>query len=849
MLASTWNDIQFALRQLRRSPGFTATAILTLALGIGATTAIFTLVYQVILRSIPVQQPSQLYKVGRNLDCCVSGGLQDDWANFSYDLYESLRNQTPDTTGMVAVQAGTTIVSARTPGDNATTQSFPSRFISGNYFSVLGVPAFEGRMITPEDDKPGAPPVAVISYGLWQSRFASDPTLVGRSLFLSGHPVTIIGISAQAFQGERNQGDSVGLWLPLSQEPTFQSDRQLLKFPDQFWLDLLVRIPNPKDVPHVQLALQAEIKQWIAAHPAVIGNAGAKRLAIQTTELASASGGINDLRDQYEHSLRLLFLVAGFVLLIACANLATLMLVRGVGRRQELALRSALGAPRIRLIRQMLVEAIILSVCGGVAAIGVAYLGARTILGMAFQGMLLTPVAPLDATPSATILLFAFGVSLLTGVLFGIAPSWMYSNAQPIDSIRATSRNTSDSASLPQKLLVIFQASLSLVLLSTAGLLISSLQQLEHQDFRFNPEGRLIAFVDLAAAGYQFDQLNALYQRMDDTFANIPAIESFGYGTYSPMAYNNWVNSVFFPGKPSTSDHPPTAAFTLVSPHFFEAVGTRLLLGRPITDQDTATSTRVAVVNQAFVNQYLDHQPPIGALFGEEATRTDQFEIVGVVEDTKYGNPSEPTRPMYFPSIRQSTPYTNPKDAAFEHSTHFASNLVVHYRGDPASAAEAVRQALKTVDPNIPIFSMSTYTDQLSSNFTQEKLVVRLTTLFGLLAIVLASVGIYGVTAYAVARRTSEIGIRMALGASRSSVLGMILERSLAQSAIGLAVGIPLAYVAARLLQSSLYQTPAFQPTVLAAVSTLLLLATVSAAAIPSVRAASTDPMEALRTE
>jgi predicted permease len=848
-VSNVWNDVRFALRQLRRSPGFTATAILTLALGIGATTAIFTLVYQVILRSLPVAHPEQLYKVGKSLDCCVSGGLQDDWALFSYDLFRSFQDQTPNTAGIVAVQAGATILSARTPGDSSGAQSIPSRFISGNYFHVLGVPAFAGRVMSPEDDKPGAPPVAVISYDLWRSKFAANAALVGRTLVLSGQPVTIIGVSAPAFQGERNQGDAVGLWLPLSQEPSFQSDRQLLKFPDQHWLDILIRIPNAKDVPRVQLALQTELNQWVSAHPAVMRDAAQTRLSRQSTEIVSASGGFSDLRDQYQQSLNLLLLIAGFVLLIACANLANLMLVRGVGRRQELALRSALGAPRGRLIRQMLVEAVVLAVCGGMAAIGVAYVGARAILSMAFQGSLLAPITPVDATPSATVLGFAFAVSLLTGILFGIAPAWIASDSEPIGALRGAARSTTDRSALPQKLLVVFQAALSLVLLSTAGLLISSLRQLEHQDFRFQPEGRLILFVDLPAGGYQYEQLNALYQRIDETFARVPAIESFGYGTYSPMAFNNWATAVFFLGKPSTGDHPPTASYAMVSPHFFEAIGTRLLLGRPITDRDTPTSTRVAVVNQAFVDKYLDHQPPVGAHFGEEPTRTNQFEIVGVVEDTKYGNPTQPTRPMYFPSIRQSTPYTNPKDLAFEHSEHFAANLVVHYRGDQASAAEAVRHAVQSVDPNIPIFSMTSYDDQLSSNFTQENMVVRLTTLFGMLALLLAAIGIYGVTAYTVARRTSEIGVRMALGAARGNVLTMILRRALTQAAIGLAVGIPLAYVAGRLLQHTLYQTSAFQPQVLMAVSGLLLSATFAAAAIPSYRAASIDPMQALRTE
>ncbi len=315
------------------------------------------------------------------------------------------------------------------------------------------------------------------------------------------------------------------------------------------------------------------------------------------------------------------------------------------------------------------------------------------------------------------------------------------------------------------------------------------------------------------------------------------------------MSYNNWNNGIFFPGQASTSDRPPVASYTLISPHYFEAVGTRLLAGRAITEQDTSTSPLVAVVNKAFVTQLLHGKQPIGLHFGEYPDHTSTFEIVGVVDDTRYGDPDKPTVPMYFPSIRQSPGYPEPKNNASEHSGHFANNVVVQYRGDEASAAAAVRQALQTVDPNLPILSMTSYEEELSSNFTQQDLVVRLTTLFGLLALLLASIGIYGVTAYSVARRTSEIGIRMALGASRRSVLSMILKRAFAQALIGLVIGIPLAYGAARLLASSLYQTTAFQPGVLAAVSALLLIATFAAAAIPSARAASVNPTEALRTE
>ncbi len=394
-------DIRYALRQLRAAPGFTLTAVLTLALGIGATTAIFTLVYQVVLRQLPVQQPQQLYKVGKDLNCCISGGLQDDWALFSYDLYKTFRDQTPDTAGIVAVQSGRTGVSVRVPGSNGAALPLAVRFISGNYFPVLGVQTFAGRLINTADDNLGAPPVAVISYALWQAKFAANRSLVGSSLMLSGHPVTIVGISAPSFQGDHNQADDVGLWMPLSQEAIFDSDRPLTQFPDQHWLNILIRIPNKKNVPQVQFAVQSELHHWISAHPEAIQNASPATIARQTTELASAETGINDYRDEYEHSLNLLLLIAGFVLLIACANLANLMLVRGVARRQELALRTALGAPRGRLVRQMLVEAIVLSSCGGIAAIAVAYLAARAFISLAFAGAIMVPITPIDTTPLA----------------------------------------------------------------------------------------------------------------------------------------------------------------------------------------------------------------------------------------------------------------------------------------------------------------------------------------------------------------------------------------------------------------------------------------------------------------
>ena len=838
-------DIRYALRRLRKSPAFAATAILTLALGIGATTAIFTLIYQVMLRSIPVSHPEQLYKVGKEIECCVDGGLQNDWRIFSWDLYTYFRDHTPGTDGVAAVSSFRLLSAVRRQNDSAAAQPLDLRFVSGNYFPVLGVPLFRGRTLTPDDDREGAAPVAVISYTLWQTKFAADPSLIGSTLLLTGHPVTVVGITAPGFLGERNEADPPGIWLPIAQEPVIEPQRPLRTQPPSHWLDILVRIHNPASVPQAQLAIQNELKQWLQLRKADFSdNTTAQDFAKQTTELAPANTGINDLSRDFAASLKLLFLVAAFVLLIACANLANLLLVRGMARSQEIALRSAIGAPRSRIIREMLVEAILLALFGGAAAIAVAFLGTRAILALAMHG---AEVNPVSASPSLTVIGFAFLVSLVTGLLFGTAPAWIASRTSPADALRGANRGSRETGAKPQRALVIFQAALSLALLTTAGILIASLRTLEHQDFHFQTEGRLVAFIDLQAAGYQYPQLANLYRRMDDIIGHLPSVESFAYATYSPLADNNWGTGVSVAGH--ETERNKGASYAFVSAHYFDTVGTRLLRGRLIEEQDTATSRNVAVVNAAFVRKLLDGRQPIGEHFGQGAQNSHDFEIVGVVDDTKYGSPSSEIRPMFFKPITQAITYKKPEDISGENTGHYASNLVVHFRGDSASAANELRNALKSIDPQIPITRLVPYQDQVAQHFTQEVLVVRLTSLFGILALLLASLGLYGVTTYTVARRTNEIGIRMALGATRANVLAMIVRSALLQVGIGLAIGIPLTFLAARMLQHSLYQTSAFQPLVMLCVILAMLVCALAAAAFPARRAASIEPNQALRAE
>lgn len=849
-MSTLLQDVRYGFRRLRRSPGFATTAILTLALGIGATTAIFTLIYQVMLRSIPVEHPEQLYKVGKPIICCVDGGLQGDWYIFSYDLYKTLRDHTPGTSGIAATQAGSITVSSRRKGE-AAVEALSVRVVSGNYFDVLGVRPFAGRLLRPEDDREGAPAVAVISYGIWQSKFNGDPGIVGDTVMLTGHPVTIVGISAQGFLGDRNAADPAGVWMPLAQEPVFEPDRKLYALPQSHWLDVLVRVRDPKMVPTVESTIRTELMRWIRANRGASTYDTEAEIAKQRTELAPASDGINELRNQYEKSLTMLQMIAGFVLLIACANLANLMLVRGVARKQELSIRTALGASRTRLIREMVVEALVLSLIGGGSGLVVAYAGVKAMLALAMKGV---AIDPLSASPSLPVLGFALVVSGLTGVLFGIAPAFIASRANPAEALRAANRTTGDASTL-QRVLVVLQAMLSVTLLSTAGLLILSLQRLEKQDFHFQTQGRLIAFIDLQAAGYRYEQLDGLYRQIDQTFAAIPGLHDVAYATYGPMAFNNWNSGVAFNGVDPHTQH--KASYSSVSSRFFDVVGTRVLAGRTFTESDTATSTHVAVVNQTFVKKFLDGKQPIGMHFGPDPSMTGEYEIVGVVDDSKYGDPSMRARPMFFTPMAQTTtfdtivatPALKEQAQKNEEFKHYANNLIVRYEGDAAAATAEVRGTLQQIDPGIVIRQLMTYDDQVSNYFTQRRLVVRLTSIFGALALILASIGLYGVTAYGVARRIPEIGLRMALGADRASVVRLVLRGAAIQTLIGLVLGIPGALLAGHYLESQLYEVRGVNVPTLLTACAVLALSAVIASLVPARRAAGVEPMQALRTE
>ena len=846
-------DIHYALRQLRKSPGFTLTAVITLALGIGANTAIFTLVQGILLRSLPVTNPAQLYRIGDNDDCCVDGGFPGDagdtgdFSIFSTDLYYYLKSAAPEFEQLAAVQAGGGTWAVRR--GNALPKSLHGEFVSGNYFSTLGLGAYMGRAFTDKDDTPAAPPSVVISYKAWQGEYTADPNIIGSTIFIQARPFTVIGVAPPGFFGDRVTDSPPDFWMPIQTEPYIRGDSAILHHPESHWLYPIGRIRPGTNIGALQTKLTASLRQWLYSRPLLNANGGAAIIPKMHVVLSPGGGGIQNLQQETGKGLKMLMILSSVVLLIACANIANLMLARSTTRRSDVAVRMALGAGRTRIVRQILTESVILSCIGGLAGLAVAYAGSRTILALAFPNATNLPV---EANPSPLVLGFAFLVSLVTGILFGAGPAWLSSHAQPAEVLRGANRSTRDRSSLPQKSLVVFQAALSLVLLAGAILMTKSLNNLEHQKFGIATSNRYVLHFDPAGAGYTIDRVPALYRQIEDRFSALPGVTNVGMALYSPLEGDNWGECVIQQGHPAP--HPDDkcgATWDRVNTHFLDSIGVPILKGRGITEQDTATSPQVAIVNQAFVKRFFPNQDPIGQHFGiDDVKYSGSWEIVGVFADFKMNNPRSDVRPVYLRPLTQV--YSGYKEADMiggETQSMFINAIILNFNQPPQNADALIRHTLAGIDPNLTVMDLRSFDAQVSGNFDQERLTARLTTLFGILALILASVGLYGVMSYFVARRTSEIGIRMALGATRSSVVAMVMRGALWQVLIGLALGIPAAFYAGYLMKSLLYGVGSYDATALIGAPLALVLCAVAAGLIPARRAASIEPMQALRTE
>jgi predicted permease len=541
--------------------------------------------------------------------------------------------------------------------------------------------------------------------------------------------------------------------------------------------------------------------------------------------------------------------ISAFVLLIACANLANLMLVRATARKSQTSVRSALGAPRSRLVRQALTESVVLAVLGGLAGLAVAYGGARLLIHMVSGKSYI----PINASPSLPVLGFAFALALVTGILFGVAPAWMTAHADPIEALRGANRSTKTSGLWTQKILVVLQAAVSLALLCAAGLLIRSLTNLQSQHFGFQTNNRYVLHIDPQMAGYKAEQADVFFRQLHDTLSAIPGVKQVTYSLYSPMEGDNWGNGVFIEGQapPPPGSNFNNASWDRVSANYFDNIGTKIIAGRGITDEDTRASQAVAVVNETFAKHFFKNGDAIGHHFGDlDQKYSGNFTIVGITEDTQYWDPTSHIRSMFFVPANQWEKYDDASEKMFEDVSHLELSAVEIQTAGYVPGLEAqVRRALGQINPNLTVITFQSFADQIKDQFLEQQIMVQLTSVFGFLALTLAAIGLYGVTAYSVAQRTSEIGIRMALGADRLGIVQMVLRSAFLQAAIGLAIGMPAAIFGSRFMASLLYNVRPWDPVILIGATLILAVAAFLAAVIPAQRAASVEPMTALRME
>jgi predicted permease len=845
-------DTRHIVRRLRKSPAFTVTVVLTLALGIGATTSIFTLVHAVLMKSLAVANPGELYRVGREARCCYWGGYsqENEFSIFSYDLYKHFRDNTRGFAELAAFQAGGSLFGVRRSGAAEAAQGYPGEFVSGNYFAMFGLRAYAGRLLTPADDQPGAAAVAVMSYRLWQQRYGSDPSVIGGAFNLDEKSFTVVGITPPGFFGDRLRSIPPDFFLPLNAEPFVEADADLNKV-DTYWLDLIGRARPGAASASIEANMRVELKQWLRSHCGDMSANDRVKFPDQTLFLRPGGAGITGMRDEYEHWLGILMLVSAFVLLIVCANVANLMLVRGMERRRQISLSMALGAQAPRLVRQALTESVLLSLAGGAAGLVVAFAGTRLILDFAFPHVAGMGGVPINASPSIPVLLFAFGVSLITGVAFGIAPGWMATRVDPIEALRGASRSSARTASLPRKALVVLQTALSLVLLVASGLLTAALHGLENQKFGFVQDGRTIVRIDPRLAGYHAEQLTPLFGRIHDSLASVRAVSAVAISMYSPMSDNNWGAGVWVDGRPAPGPNDDAfASWDRATAGYFDAIGNPILRGRGISEQDTATSRHVAVINEAFARKFFKNEDPMGKYFAQTGMGTSrEYEIVGIAADARYlgFDLDKPVGPFFFLPEAQHDFLPNAADA--DPGSHFLHDILIVTRPGAGLPYAQVRQAMAAVDPSLPIISIQTLKEQVAGQLRQQRLIAQLTSFFGLLSLVLASIGLYGVTVYNAGRRTNEIGVRLALGATRSQAAALILRGAFALVAIGLVAGFPLALAAGRFLGSQLYGLNPYDPVVISVAVLTLGSSALVASLIPAFRASSISPAEALRAE
>jgi len=834
-------DIRYGLRGMRRSPATTAVAVLSLALGIGANTAIFSFVDALILRTLPVENPKALVFFGPATSSGNSDGFPaDSMSLFSYAMYREMAQKNQVFSGVAAVNS----FSENLYGvvDNGTAaEPLGVHLVSGTYFNALGVKPVFGRVFTDADDQVlGGHPVAVISYKWWTSRFSGDRTAVGKTLKIGDTIYTIVGIAPPGFLGT-TVGESQDMWVPLQMADAIE--RGPHKISDKLYrsLDIFARLKPGVSLAtanaNVNVVLKGMLQDWAGPQPSQEHLLDIQKASIR---LQPAGTGKSLLRDQFHEPLWMLMALVGLVLLIACANIANLLLARGTMRQQEIAVRASLGAGRLRLIRQLLTESVMLAAIGGALGILFAWWAGGVIYAMAARG---TDGVALDVSLDYRVLGFAFVVCLVTAFLFGIFPAMRTANIAPAESLSGGRSGTAGQRSgVLGKALIVSQVSLSLVLLISAGLFVRSLIKLTNVETGFQRQNVLRFEIDPRATGFTDEtQLANFYRQVEDRINAIPGVQSASFSVFT-FSQGGWNESAWAEADSAVPPADRTVWLDAVGPGYFATMGSPILDGRSLAPQDTATSPRVAVINETMARKFFPGGSAIGKRFGmDDAAHGKDIEVIGVVRDFKYYQLDEGNRAVaYFPY----TQYRPEWGAGL-----YLPNFQIRFIGNPASIAQSVRAALSELNSNAPIRSVQTLAERVGNSVASQRLVAELSGFFGILAVFLACIGIYGLMSFAVARRTHEIGIRMALGAGPQDVLQMVLREVGLLVGVGLLAGIPLAIAGEHWIASLLFGMSPSDPATLAGATVILLGAAALAGYVPARRAAKLDPIVALRHE
>ncbi len=832
-------DLRYAVRMMRKSPGFTAVAVLSLALGIGANTAIFSLMNAVMLRSLPVDEPDRLVLFGKGWAVGITDGLPDGSCQlFSYPFYRGVQRKNQVLSGVAAMESLPNDVRGVVSG-NTGPEPLRTRLVSGTYFSVLGVNAVAGRTFTDaEDQAPGGHPVAVMSYSWWQRRFGRDRSVIGKTLTIGSTAYTIIGVAPPEFFGT-SVGESPDLWIPaamIAKVPPAWGGETGLRDPSFQSFYILARLKPGVTVAQAGAQVNVLFKQSLRER---VGSAPSQKelSAIQHAliDLTPGGRGLSQIRIQFSTSLQILMAAVGLVLLIACANIANLLLARAASRRREIAVRLSIGASRMRLIRQMLTESVLMAVLGGAAGILFAWWAGRLLLWMVSTGV---EMLPLRIAPDARVLAFTSLLSLATGILFGLTPAFRATLVNLSSSLKEGRGSVSArSNNLLAKALIVSQVALSAVLLIGAGLFVRSLMNLRGVDTGFDRENVLVIGVDTPSLGYKDGdpRLVDVYHGVEERVSALPGVRaaSFSMFTFNQGTWSSWA---FAQGHTPPPENQREVHHNVVGPAFFATMGLPIILGRAIGPQDTEKSPKVAVINETMARRFFPNESPIGQHFGlSEAEHSGEIQIVGVAKNAKYESLQEDPEPAAYYPYTQNAGYYN--------------NFEVRYSGDPRGLMPAIRRAFGEVDRNLPIADVRPLAEQVDNSLVEQRLTARLSTFFGLLALLLASIGIYGVLSYAVAQRTSEVGLRMALGAQRANVVWMVMRDVLALVAGGLMIGVPAALALERLAAGMLFGLANVDAPSLAAAVLILAAVAGFAAYLPARKASLVDPMTALRYE